>query len=399
MGMDNRKGAFWLQLHEHYKNSGHVQDENDPFDPAQFSLCYDRQPLSADLESGVGSGSLTLGGTDSLLHGTPMVFADNVTPSEGWYTIRIKGMYLRTQGGTLAEPHPNPNEINYIRVDAEENALNGAPTPGSGPIVDSGTTDTYLCILLREPFNDAWKKALQNPGAKFSNDPVSLTPEQIKALPTIIVVLQGHASNAPQADGTPAVRMASHPNHAPILQSSPDDTKPNIVAQSDIIVAIPPEHYMEESTRDPGKYIARIYFTERFGDRSILGSNFIMGHEVLFDNTNGRIGFAESHCDYEKYMEEKVALLQALADAETAEVEAPAASVDSQIQVDAPAPVDQRVSDDVTTTDVQANDTPMQGDAPDTESPDLGENALAGSGWSRKTDEERALRYDVRIPG
>ena len=74
VGMDNRPGSFWLQLHDHYKKNGYTQEEGNSFDPAQFSLCYDRQPLSLDLRSGVGSGQLTLGGSDPLLHHTPMVF-------------------------------------------------------------------------------------------------------------------------------------------------------------------------------------------------------------------------------------------------------------------------------------------------------------------------------------
>mmetsp|Transcript_5733 Transcript_5733/g.9024 ORF Transcript_5733/g.9024 Transcript_5733/m.9024 type:complete len:155 (+) Transcript_5733:1239-1703(+) len=51
MGMDNRKGAFWLQLHEHYKRNGYhavppEENEKQPgdntndnvvFDPTQFS--------------------------------------------------------------------------------------------------------------------------------------------------------------------------------------------------------------------------------------------------------------------------------------------------------------------------------------------------------------------------
>ncbi len=49
MGMDNRKGAFWLQLHEHYKRTmgemeeddkGEREEEDGPsFDPSRFSLC------------------------------------------------------------------------------------------------------------------------------------------------------------------------------------------------------------------------------------------------------------------------------------------------------------------------------------------------------------------------
>ena len=35
---------------------------------------------------------------------------------------------------------------------------------------------------------------------------------------------------------------------------------------------------------------------------SILGSNFMRGHNVLFDIDNSRIGMAESTCDYKLLM-------------------------------------------------------------------------------------------------
>jgi hypothetical protein len=44
------------------------------------------------------------------------------------------------------------------------------------------------------------------------------------------------------------------------------------------------------------KYIARFYVNEKSG--SVLGGNAIMGHDVLFDIDNDRIGWAESSCDY-----------------------------------------------------------------------------------------------------
>ena len=36
----------------------------------------------------------------------------------------------------------------------------------------------------------------------------------------------------------------------------------------------------------------------------------MMGHEILFDNSSGRMGFAESHCDYSRYMEERDLMLE-----------------------------------------------------------------------------------------
>jgi len=308
MGMDNRKGSFWLQLHDHYKRNGYVaganngDDDDDAatFDPTQFSLCFDRQPLSMDLRPGVGSGALTLGGTDRLLHNTDMVYANNVTPHAGWYSVRIKAMFLRTHGGTLSEPHEDKKAVKYLRVDAKEDTLNGSADKSRGVILDSGTTDTYLPELLKVPFEDAWKKVFgDSKGAmtKYHHNLVEMTHDQVKSLPTILLVLSGHSSsNENHAD---AVGMAR--SHKDMFKES----KLASISKSDVVVAIPPAHYMEESSTYPGKYTARLYFTERYGAQSILGSNVLMGHEVNFDAGKGRVGFSESHCDYERYVTER----------------------------------------------------------------------------------------------
>ena len=47
---------------------------------------------------------------------------------------------------------------------------------------------------------------------------------------------------------------------------------------------------------ETGKYTSRFYVTESRG--SVLGANAIMGHAILFDVDNDRIGWAESDCDY-----------------------------------------------------------------------------------------------------
>jgi len=341
MGMDNRKGAFWLQLQEHYERMGYVpttptNDDDDrdgdggeedvgshSFDPSRFSLCYDRQPLSSDLRSGIGSGALTLGGSDPLLHDTPMVYASNATPLGGWYNVRVRAMFLRTNGGTLLSgPLPSStmreddaaaaaaaddvaldDDARYLRVHASEDALNGGI---AGVIVDSGTTDTYLPLAVGGPFLKAWKAAV---GASYDNEPSEMTPEEVSSLPTILLVLRGHGSNVANVAGG-AVGMTM--SHAGMFdpENNPTDADVDPVSDVDVVVAIPPEHYMEESSRSPGTYTSRVYFTERVGAQSILGSNFLMGHEVMFDNGRGRIGFAESRCDYSRYINERDATIQ-----------------------------------------------------------------------------------------
>merc|ERR1712003_255596 len=47
---------------------------------------------------------------------------------------------------------------------------------------------------------------------------------------------------------------------------------------------------------EKGKYIPRFYLDEYGG--SVLGANFMMGHDVLFDVEKFRLGITESDCDY-----------------------------------------------------------------------------------------------------
>ena len=66
---------------------------------------------------------------------------------------------------------------------------------------------------------------------------------------------------------------------------------------SDLLIAIPATNYMEFSPRTK-QYASRVYFTETSG--GVLGSNTMQGHNVVFDWENGRIGFAESSCTYDR---------------------------------------------------------------------------------------------------
>ena len=113
----------------------------------------------------------------------------------------------------------------------------------------------------------------------------------------------------------------------------------------------------------------------------------------------------ESHCDYERYMAEKEALLESLID-ETFGGEASPVSVENQQQAEVPfSPVDQEVPpsnnvpvglDALATGLVREGDTDNQSDTPGV--PAMGEDSLTGSGWSRKT-RDIGSRQEIRIPG
>jgi hypothetical protein len=146
-------------------------------------------------------------------------------------------------------------------------------------IVDSGTTDTYLSMYLAGPFRAAYSAIMD--GASWDPDtPVSLSNEELMDMPTILFQLQGWEGETgdidPMAEGLAGTVDSLHPH--------------------DVIVAIPPSHYMEYSVKTK-KYTPRFYFTESHG--GVLGANFMMGHDIFFDVDNYRLGFAESSCDYQ----------------------------------------------------------------------------------------------------
>jgi hypothetical protein len=135
---------------------------------------------------------------------------------------------------------------------------------------------TLLLFSLSEPFRKAWQESLGKP---FSNDAVALTPEELNSLPTIILQLQGDTSNKDIAT-----------DKALPLASDLDPVNPH-----DILLAVPPSHYMEYQ-EDKKKYVMGVYFEEP--DGSVLGANIMMLHDIFFDVENFRIGWVESSCDY-----------------------------------------------------------------------------------------------------
>ena len=59
-------------------------------------------------------------------------------------------------------------------------------------------------------------------------------------------------------------------------------------------VEFPPKNYMEAVVNQHGKYIPRLYLQERSG--GVIGANMMIGHNVIFDIENHRVGFARSDC-------------------------------------------------------------------------------------------------------
>mmetsp|Transcript_14372 Transcript_14372/g.16715 ORF Transcript_14372/g.16715 Transcript_14372/m.16715 type:complete len:540 (-) Transcript_14372:258-1877(-) len=247
--------VFPLQMYK----AGIIQHPN-------FSLCFKREMEHS--KDGITAGILTLGGVDDRIRlKSDVVFAKRnveLMNHNGWYSLVVKRILLVNEGGgSGGNGGGNDGEPKWTAVISDDmHILNS----GSGIIVDSGTTDTYLPSSLNKIFMSKFKEMT---GISYSNLPRTMTKEQVMKYPTIIVQLQSDHNDSNDDD---------------------DSTK-------DVLVSIPATHYMEYSPSD-NKYTARVYLTENAG--GVLGANAMMGHNVLFDVENERIGFAESDCEFDQ---------------------------------------------------------------------------------------------------
>lgn len=266
MGMSARETTLPKQMY----NAGKLEHN-------MFSMCFRRMGKSE--KDGVTAGVLTLGGVDKRLQRSPMVYAALDTESNnGWYTVQVKKIWLRKGGGQSAKSDGPFKRTDHVIVSANSKKLND----GDGIIIDSGTTDTYFQRHLKVPFQKAFKDMT---GIRLSNKSLKLTPEEVLALPTILIQLTAHEySKTFDADVNDVVGLAGTN-----LSKMPKD----------IIFAMPATHYLE--FKGNGVYTPRIYFSESSG--GVLGANAMMNHDVLFDWENNRIGLAESTCDYDVLVE------------------------------------------------------------------------------------------------
>lgn len=253
MGMSGQESTFAKKLF----NEGKIPHN-------MHTMCF--RKVHDVSKEGVEAGFMTLGGVDTRLHTSPMVYAKDQTKG-GWYTVKIQAMYIREGGGLSAEP--DHVDQNVVKVDI------GA---GKNAIVDSGTTDTYLSSKYKAPFAKAWKKST---GSEYSNKNVVLSKDELARLPTILVQLQAF-SEEEELDADNVVGLAG----------SLDEDNPN-----DVIFAIPSEHYMQKIDGKEDVYVSRLYFSESGG--GVIGANSMRGHDILFDWENHRVGFSESDCAYD----------------------------------------------------------------------------------------------------
>jgi hypothetical protein len=266
MGMSSQGSTFWNQMFE----TGKMGDNK------QFALCFSRQPTAE--RKGTEAGALTLGGVDPRLHDSDMVYSSNASSGRAsFFSVKVRAVYLRqgSAGESAKSNKADPTEGVVQLIIHAPNINTG------GIIVDSGTTDTYWNKNIQLPFQQAYHEMT---GKQYNHEEVSLTKEELDAMPTILFQFEANDNENPSAN----------PNEVVGLAGELDPDHPH-----DVILAFPPSHYMEYDP-ETGKYVSRFFVTE--GRGSVLGANAMMGHDVFFDLENDRIGWAESSCDYTKVL-------------------------------------------------------------------------------------------------
>jgi hypothetical protein len=199
----------------------------------------------------------------SSLNLHPMKFAQLVSKS-GYYTVFLESILFKMTptvargGGDVSE-----GEAVYHELSEPMTKLN----TGKGIIVDSGTTDSYLPSSIANSFRKLFQKLT---GILPTNSAIALTPEQHRHLPTIVYRV-----------------TAAHATATSAMVSSKTTSRSNTID-----IEFPPWNYLELQ-RD-GRYVLRLYLTE--GSGGVIGANMMIGHHVLFQPDQQRIGFAKSEC-------------------------------------------------------------------------------------------------------
>jgi hypothetical protein len=340
MGMEQSDDSLWMQMY----NANMIQNK-------MFALCYTQNADKTITKSGTFAGSMTLGGSDTRLHSSRMVYAENDS-SDGWYTVYVTGIYLelkkdeegkkgvrknrkqslrRIEGDVPStdekeeeeeeeaeedtddeddddddndneeedtnedededdEEEDNDEKIenpNLLKLDLDIETLNSA-----GIIIDSGTTDTYLPSFMNKDFLKAFKEIY---GTPYETVVKSTNADEInmEELPTIIIQLK--KSSVELEDDGDAYEGDDYEDKFEFSKeygragSYYDDSSPE-----DIIIEIPPHHYLTKKNR---KFQERIHIDDEEG-YGILGANTMFGYDILFDMDNSRVGFALSDCDH-----------------------------------------------------------------------------------------------------
>lgn len=244
IGLNRAKGSFLNQLHA----SGAIAEN-------KFSICHKKYPFSSLIPSRDRNiGSVSFGGADHRLNDSEMVYFD-LDPSResNYYHVQISAIHIAPGGGNrIRGPNRNIDLSNSMLVHNDRSKINSL-----GVILDSGSTDSVLPLSLQPTVNEVFLETLGRPFPD-RNEEIHVTAQELKAWPTLMFEM--HSSEGENA-----------------------------------FIALPSSSYMTYNIRNH-TFVPSLTFHDDF-KTSILGSNFMRGHNVLFDNDSKSIGFAESNCD------------------------------------------------------------------------------------------------------
>jgi Eukaryotic aspartyl protease len=282
MGLYNSDASFWYQMYKQKK-----------IEQQAFSLCFS-EPGRVD-RKGTPAGAMVLGGTDTRLHKTRMVYAQQ-SNDRGKFALHLEKVYLlEPRTGEKTEVQPQMEQYHKVQI-FEEDLNNRGPV-----ILDSGTTATYLTQQLQRHFVEVFNSMVPEDVMVLDPDEsfYELTLEQVKQLPTIVLQMKGWIPDGEEEAEVPSVTSL------PGIVGA--DLDANHAGKS-IVLAMPPSSYLtraedddEIDATDPGKafrHMFTFYLTTKSGAGGVIGSNFMRGYDILFDIDNSRIGFAESDCEY-----------------------------------------------------------------------------------------------------
>merc|ERR1711865_1324505 len=178
----------------------------------------------------------------------PMVYTQLQSSNSMWYRVQVKALKICPQSGTCGQF--SSNELSKVNAGSQ------------GVIVDSGTTDVWLPRSLAPTFAKHFSKFSNGKTYRGGNS-YRLTYAELQSLPTFDVAM------------------------------------PNVVAgEADLVLKITSAMYMEPTTKGSTAtqiYHSRIYLEDYGG--MVIGAHGMLGHSVVFDKHNNRIGFAPSACD------------------------------------------------------------------------------------------------------
>lgn len=211
---------------------------------------------------------MSIGKVNSALHQSSVQYAALVRKS-GFFTVFVETIFFKKSVGNRMKNGGGEEQFTMRDLNEPKNHYNS----GKGVIIDSGTTDTYLPSAIGSKFKQMFREMT---GRVFSNNPMTLTQDELHSLPTFVYRLR-----ATEYTGN---------------NSSFDNSNSGSGNQRSKFVDIefPPQHYLEAIASQRGKYIVRLYLTERNG--AVIGANMMTGYNIIFDQFNSQVGFAKSHC-------------------------------------------------------------------------------------------------------